>query len=104
MRRVTITKNIINKHTVIMGLSWSQIITVGIGTVVALGTLYLLAFQLGINIELVMSIVFVEIVVIVFSGLVKINGMNLFKLLFLSFKGPDIRKFNTKGLNEPDEE
>ena len=67
MRKVKITKQqTVNPKAVYMGLSVVQIIIMAIGVILAIGTLVLFNFVLGLDLNITMSIVFV--ILVVFAG------------------------------------
>lgn len=98
MRKVKITKQqTVNPKAVYMGLSISQIIIMAVGIAIAIGTLALLYFLLGIDINLTMTIIFFELVISAGFSIVKINGMNLFKYIHTAFQSPIFRPYQSKG-------
>lgn len=98
MRKVKITKQqTVNPKAVYMGLSIPQIITMAVGIVLAIATLALLYFVLGLDINLTMTIVFIELVVSAGFSIVRINGMNLFKFIYTAFQSPIFRPYQSKG-------
>lgn len=94
MRRVQITKNIVNKGAWFMGLSKRQIVTGVIGLAVAGLTVWALWDRL--QTDLMMIIVFLELIVVVVAGFVHINGMSLLQMIISSFKKIDIVYHNRK--------
>lgn len=98
MRKVKITKQqTINPKAVFMGLSAIQILIMVLGIAVAIGTLLLFLIVLELNVDITMTIVFFEL--IIFSGLsiIRINGLNLFSWIFMAFKAPIFRPYQSKG-------
>lgn len=94
MRRVQITKNLINKGAWFMGLSKKQIITGGVGLAVAGLTIYALWDKL--QVDLMMLIVFIELLLVVAVGFVHINGVSLIQVVLSMFKKQEIRYFSRK--------
>lgn len=98
MRKVKITKQqTVNPKAVYMGLSIVQIIIMAIGVTLAIGSLVLFNFILELNINITMSIVFVILVVFAGFSIIRINGMNLFSWLKMSFQSPIFRAYQSKG-------
>lgn len=98
MRKVKITKQqTVNPKAVYMGLSVVQIIIMAIGVILAIGTLVLFNFVLGLDLNITMSIVFVILVVFAGFSIIRINGMNLFSWLKMSFQSPIFRAYQSKG-------
>lgn len=99
MRKVKITKQqTVNPKAVYMGLSISQIILMTVGVSIAIGILVLFVFVLGLPVNLTMFIIFVELLVFVGFSIVKINGMNLFKWIYVVFQKPIFRAYQSKGV------
>ena len=84
MRRVKITKNIVDKNTWIMGLSKQQIVIGAIGLVVA--GLSLWGMWSKVQTELMMGIIFFEILIVASIGFIKIDGLSLIQVFFGFFK------------------
>ena len=98
MRKVKITKQqTVNPKAVYMGLSVVQIIIMAIGVILAIGTLVLFNFVLGLDLNITMSIVFVILVVFAGFSIIRINGMNLFAWIKMSFQSPIFRHYQSKG-------
>lgn len=98
MRKVKITKQqTVNPKAVYMGLSIYQIIIMAAGIGLALGIVALFIFVLGISVNLTMGVVFVELLIFVGLAVVRINGMNLFKWIFVMFQTPIFRPYESKG-------
>lgn len=94
MRKVKVTKNFLKKGLLAFGLTKSQIITIIIAAVIAAGMISV-AFAMGWSINIVMQVVFVEILIIVGAVVFKIEGMSLFKYLFvLLLCADDVRAFS----------
>ena len=98
MRKIKITKQqTVNPKAVYMGLSIAQIITMAIGIALALGIVALFIFVWGISVNITMSIVFIELLVFVGLAIVRINGLNLFKWIYVMFQSPIYRSYESKG-------
>lgn len=98
MRKIKITKQqTIKPKAVYMGLTISQIVVMGIGVCLAIGTLALLYFGLHLDINLTMTLVFIELVISAGLSIVRINGMNLFKFIKTAFQSPIYRPYQSKG-------
>ncbi len=98
MRKVKITKQqTVNPKAVYMGLSISQVILMSVGIGIALGAVALFIFALGLPVNLVMGFVFVELLVFVGLAIIRINGMNLFKWIFVMMQSPIYRPYQSKG-------
>jgi len=98
MRKIKITKQqTVNPKAVYMGLSVPQIIIMAAGIGLAIGTVALLIFVLNLPVNLIMGIVFVELLFFVGLSIVRINGMNLFKWIFVMFQSPIFRPYESKG-------
>jgi type IV secretory pathway VirB3-like protein len=95
MIKAKITKNIMGKGTVAGNLTWRQIIFGVAGVLVGFGVLALGWGKMNIN--LLMSLVFIVIVVTILLGVVRINGMSFLKFMLIGFKGVDKRPYCTKG-------
>ncbi len=99
MRKVKITKQqTVNPKAVYMGLSIPQIILMVIGISIAIGVLVLFVFVLGLPVNLTMFIIFAELLFFVGFSIVKINGMNLFKWIYVVFQKPFFRAYQSKGV------
>ncbi len=97
MIKAKITKNIIHKGPNILGMpvTISQIIIAAIGTAAAIGEFFLLSDKMDIN--SLMSIIFVTLMLFMAFGVVKIQGMTLVKFIILCMKGIDKRPFCIRG-------
>ena len=99
MRKVKITKQqTVNPKAVYLGLSVSEIVTMLIGIAIAIGVLVLFVFVLGLPVNFAMFIIFVELLFFVGFSIVKINGMNLFKWIYVVFQKPTFRPYQSKGV------
>ena len=99
MRKIKITKQqTVNPKAVYMGLSIPQIISMVIGISIAIGVLVLFVFILGLSVNFTMFIIFVELLFFVGFSIVKINGMNLFKWIYVVFQKQIFRAYQSKGV------
>lgn len=98
MRKVKITKQqTINPKAVYMGLSIPQIAVMGAGIAIALGIVGLFIFLWKLPVNLAMAIVFVELLAFVGLAVVRINGLNLFKWIYVMMQSPIFRPYQSKG-------
>ncbi|MEG0614209.1 MAG: PrgI family protein [Oscillospiraceae bacterium] len=96
MIRVKVTKNIIRNGTIAFGLTLKQILSAVIAVAIALLSIFLLKDKM--NFDLLMTLVFVEIIIVILLGVVQLQGMSFAKFVLLSFKGTDKRPFCIKGV------
>ena len=100
MIKVKITKNVVKAKGGMM-LSVGQIIAGTVGVIIGLITFF--ALKDFMNINVLLWIIFCEIVLVVGFGAVKIDGMSLFGFLIKSLKGVDKRPYsNNKGVFKND--
>lgn len=106
MRKVKVTKNFLKKGLLVFGMSKSQLLMVVIGAVLAIATVSCCIFLLGWDFNIAVTLAFAEIVVFAGAGVYKINGMSLFKYLFILFFGADdVRAFsNSKEVGKNEKE
>ncbi len=98
MRKMKITKQqTVNPKAVYMGLSIPQVLLMAVGIAIALGAGYLFIFTLKVPVNAVMGFVFVELLIFVGLAVIRINGMNLFKWIFVMFQKPIFRPYESKG-------
>ena len=97
-----VTKNIMADKGILLGLSLSQLVMCGIGFAIGVGTFMLLKDYMDFN--GLMWIIFLELVVVVGFGVIRIYDMNLLQLLIKVFKGADKRPYsNRKGVFDKDD-
>ncbi len=84
MRRVKITKNIVSKDVWIMGLSKRQLV-IGIIGLAAAG-LSLWAMWGKVQVDLMMGLIFLEILLVAAVGFIKIDGLSLIQVFFGLFR------------------
>ncbi len=96
MIKAKITKNIIRKTDNTLGLSFKQI-AIGIAAAVT-GVIEYIGLKPYIQTTNLMTLIFITLAVIILFGCVNIQGMNLFTFFVKTFKGPDIRYYEQKGV------
>lgn len=92
-----VTKNVIRKEKY-GGFSAVQLVSAGIGLAAAAATIYLLWDK--INTDLLMWLVFLELLLIIGFGVIRIQGVSLFRYLILCLNGADIRPYCKKGFEK----
>ncbi|MEE1281331.1 MAG: hypothetical protein UHK60_03615 [Acutalibacteraceae bacterium] len=103
MRKVKLTKDVIQRNTVIFGLGKKQIIGMALTCVLA-GVILALAFVFGWNMNLIGSIIFTELLVGASVFIIRINGRSLFRMLIEAFFTiEDVRYYVKGGLNSNEE-
>lgn len=102
MIKVKVNKNIMKQQNNVFNLTVGQIITGIVGLLIGIGTFLLL--KDSVNFNIIMWIIFLELIITVGIGVVKINGLNLFTFIILSMK-IDKRPYCSKGVfnDESDE-
>ncbi|SFY12060.1 PrgI family protein [Ruminococcus sp. XPD3002] len=100
MIKAKITKNIIRKNNNSFGISTKQMIIAGAAAI--LGILMYLILRNHMNTQLLMTLIFIVLGVIIFFGCVNIQGMSLFTFFVKTFKGADVRYYETKGVFSDD--
>lgn len=96
MIKAKITKNIIRKSSNSLGLSMKQII---IGTVAAaIGVVLFFSLKNIMPLQVLMTLIFIFLAVVIMFGCVNIQGMNLFEYFMKMFKGADVRYYDSKGV------
>lgn len=96
MIKAKITKNIIRKSSNSLGLSMKQIV---IGILAA--TMGIILFALLKNVlpmQILMTIIFIFLAVVILFGCVNIQGQSLFGFFLKMFKGADVRYYDSKGV------
>lgn len=98
MRKVQMTKQqTIRPYEKMFGLTIKQIIGIVIGGVTVIATLVILLFVLKLPTELVMALIFVEVVSTILISIVRVNGMSLIKHFIVCMKGPVYIPYQSKG-------
>lgn len=104
MRKVQMTKQqTIRPYEKMFGLTIKQIIGIVIGGVTVIATLVILLFVLKLPTELVMALIFVEVVSTILISIVRVNGMSLIKHFIVCMKGPVYRPYQSKGAKHYEE-
>ncbi|MDO5558368.1 MAG: PrgI family protein [Oscillospiraceae bacterium] len=101
MIKVKVTKNIIRKGNVAFGLDTKQVI-IGF-TAVCIGGLLFFLLRNIVSTDLLMTIIFVTMAVIIFCGVIQINGVSFISFLMKGIQGVDKRPFDRKGVYNNDE-
>ena len=101
MRRINITKQeIVKPKALIYGLSLRQMIIMGVGFIVSLGTFALLYFICHLNIDIVFFIIFFILAIFAMGSIVIINGISGLSWIIMVFKGPITKNYQSEGLND----
>lgn len=96
MIKVKITKNIIRKSKNSLGLSAKQIVIALIGFLI--GVLLYVSLKNVIPLSFLMWIIFFSVGGIIMFGVLNIQGMSLAQYIVKSFKGVDIRPYDSRGV------
>ena len=94
--KVKVTKNIIRDGTSFLGLRLSQIVALVFSLIVSFITIFFLYDKMNINI--LMSIVFVELAITIALGVIRVQGLSLLSIAVQSLKGVDKRPFSSQGV------
>lgn len=96
MIKCKVTKKIMQEPGTVMGFSIGQVIMLIVGCAATIGTLLLLWLVLKINIDIIMWVVFLELVLFIGLGVVRIQGMSVLK--FITSNSTQKRPYNSKGV------
>ncbi len=96
MIKAKITKNIIRKSSNSLGLSMKQIV-IGISAA-AMGILLFFLLKNVLPMQILMTIIFIFLAVVIMFGCVNIQGQNLITVLIKTSKGADVRYYDSKGV------
>ncbi len=96
MIKAKITKNIIRKSSNSLGLSMKQII-IGISAA-AIGIILFVLLKNVLPMQVLMTIIFIFLAVVIMFGCVNIQGQSLFGFFLKMFKGADVRYYDSKGV------
>lgn len=96
MIKVKVTKNIIRDGTIFLNLTKKQVLFALLAIGAGLGTYF--GLRSRINFDFLMTIVFMEIVLIIGIGVVHIQGMSIFMIIVRALKGTDKRPYYTEGV------
>lgn len=94
--KVKVTKNIIRDGTSFLGLRLSQIAALILSIIISFITIFFLYDKL--NIDFLMTIVFVEIALTIGLGVIRVQGLSLLSIAIQSFKGVDKRPYSSQGV------
>ena len=95
MIKCKVTKKIMQEPGTVMGFSIGQVIMLIVGCAATIGTLLLLWLVLKINIDIIMWVVFLELVLFIGLGVVRIQGLTV--LRFIASNPTKKRPFDSKG-------
>ena len=96
MIKAKITKNIIKKSSNSLGLNMKQIV---IGLVaIAIGITLFFLLKNVLPMQVLMTIIFIFLAVVIMFGCVNIQGQSLFEFFLKMFKGADVRYYDSKGV------
>ena len=96
MIKCKVTKKIMQEPGTVMGFSIGQVIMLIVGCAATIGTLLLLWLVLKINIDIIMWVVFLELVLLIGLGVDRFHGLTL--LLFFATNPTKKRPFDSKGV------
>lgn len=96
MIKAKVTKNIIRKSSNSLGLSMKQIIIAVSAAIMGIGIYFLLKDKMPTNI--LMTLIFIILAVVIMFGCVNIQGQSLFQFMVKTFKGADVRYYDSKGV------
>lgn len=100
MIKAKITKNIIRKSSNSFGLSTKQIVIGLTAAVMGIALYFLLKNKLPMDI--LMTIIFIFLALVIIFGCVNIQGQNLITVLIKTSKGADVRYYESKGVFSDD--
>ena len=92
MIKAEITKNVMNKSTSLLNFSKKQLVIFAIGCAAGLGSYFGLKPYLPSDV--IMWLVFLEAILIIGFGVVRINGMSLFAYMASTTKKHDRRYYS----------
>ncbi len=96
MIKAEITKNIIHKSNNPLGISLKQIIVCVCAF--ATGIIMYLGLRKYINTEVLMTLIFIVLALIIGFGCINMQGMSLAKYFYKLFFGKDFRPYVSKGV------
>lgn len=96
MIKAKVTKNIIRKSSNSLGLSMRQIIIGLSAAAMGIGIYFLLKNKLPMNV--LMTLIFIFLAVVILFGCVNIQGQNLFQFMIKMLNGADVRYYDSKGV------
>lgn len=96
MIKCKVTKKIMQEPGTVMGFSIGQVIMLIMGCIATIGTLLLLWLVLKISIDIIMWIVFLELVLFIGLGVVRIQGLTVMQ--FIASNSTKKRPYDSKGV------
>lgn len=96
MIKCKVTKKIMQEPGTVMGFSISQVVMLIMGCIATIGTLLLLWLVLKISIDIIMWIVFLELVLFIGLGVVRIQGLTVMQ--FIASNSTKKRPYDSKGV------
>ena len=96
MIKAKVTKNIIRKSSNSLGLSIKQIV-IGISAA-AMGILLFFLLKNVLPMQILMTIIFIFLAVVIMFGCVNVQGQSLFEIFVKMFTGADVRYYDSKGV------
>lgn len=100
MIKAKITKNIIRKSSNSFGLSTKQIV-IGLSAA-AMGIALYFLLKNKLPMDILMTIIFIFLALVIIFGCVNIQGQNLITVLIKTSKGADVRYYESKGVFSDD--
>lgn len=96
MIKCKVTKKIMQEPGTLMGFSIGQVVMLIMGCIATIGTLLLLWLVLKISIDIIMWIVFLELVLFIGLGVVRIQGLTVMQ--FIASNSTKKRPYDSKGV------
>lgn len=96
MIKCKVTKKIMQEPGTVMGFSIGQVVMLIMGCIATIGTLLLLWLALKISIDIIMWIVFLELVLFIGLGVVRIQGLTVMQ--FIASNSTKKRPYDSKGV------
>lgn len=96
MIKCKVTKKIMQEPGTVMGFSIGQVVMLIMGCIATIGTLLLLWLVLKISIDIIMWIVFLELVLFIGLGVVRIQGLTVMQ--FIASNSTKKRPYDSKGV------
>lgn len=96
MIKCKVTKKIMQEPGTVMGFSIGQVVILIMGCIATIGTLLLLWLVLKISIDIIMWIVFLELVLFIGLGVVRIQGLTVMQ--FIASNSTKKRPYDSKGV------
>lgn len=96
MIKCKVTKKIMQEPGTVMGFSIGQVVMLIMGCIATIGTLLLLWLVLKISIDIIMWIVFLELVLFIGLGVVRVQGLTVMQ--FIASNSTKKRPYDSKGV------